>query len=115
MGIGQPVVEAIPTHPRGLTAVGLLGEVVAIAHQITGLAGVGTEDIIHGLLRQSGIGTAWIADAAGIDISQEGGIGCVTQGTPLADPAQAACRNLHTISTGHPVVQPALHLLLDRR
>ena len=51
MGIGQAIAETIPAHPRGLTAVGLLGEVIAIAHKVTGLAGIGPEDVVHGLLR----------------------------------------------------------------
>ena len=113
VSIGQAIGETIPAHPRGLTTVGLLGEVIAIANQITGLAGVGPEDVIHGLLRQSGVRTIRIVDTAGIDIRQEGRIGGIAQGTPLADPAQAPRRDLHAITAGDPVVQPALHLLLD--
>ena len=113
--IGQTITETIPAHARGLPAVRLLGEVIAIAHQIAGFAGVRTEDVIHGLLRQGRVGAIWIIHAAGIDISQKSRVGGIAERAPLADPAQAARCDRHTIATGHPVVQPALHLLLDRR
>ena len=115
MGIGQAIIEAIPAHSRGLAAVGLLGETVAIADQITGLTGVGPEDVIHGLLRQGGVSPVRVVDTAGIDIRQESRVGGVAQRAPLADPTQASGCDLDAIAARHPIVQPALHLLPDRR
>ena len=114
MGIWQAIVETIPAHTRSLAAMGLLGEIISIANQIARIAWVGAKDVVEGTLGKGGIGSIGIIDTGRIDISQKCRISCITQRTPLAYPAQATARNRDTIAARYPVIEPALHLLLNR-
>lgn len=113
VGIGLAVAEPLPAHPRGRPVVGLPGHIGPEAHQVARLARIGPEDVVHRSLRKTAIGAAGIAHVVGIDIGQERRVGGVAQRTPLADVAQAAGADRHAVAAAHPVVQPALHVLLD--